>query len=55
MKMYSLSQSAAAERRRRGTLKQLLKQLGDKAAAGSRVLSEWPEADVTVYQCFSLR
>ena len=25
------------------------------AAAGSRVLSEWPEADVTVYQSFSLR
>lgn len=25
------------------------------AAAGSGVLSEWPEADVTVYQDFSLR
>lgn len=25
------------------------------AAAGSGVLSEWPEADVTVYQSFSLR
>lgn len=30
MEMYSLSHSAAAERRKRGTLNQLLKQLGDK-------------------------